>query len=96
MARLWRGDLPLADAFWNWAVIGGLVVNIFTSLAFIVLIANDRPWLAVVAGYAPSLPYNLVVTVGVWRSAARHEGDPRHADLARIVTVVSMIVLSAV
>lgn len=31
---LWRGDLPLADAFWTWTVFGGLIVNIATSIGF--------------------------------------------------------------
>ena len=28
LLRLWRGDLPLATAFWSWAVTGGLLVNL--------------------------------------------------------------------
>jgi hypothetical protein len=58
------------------------------------LIMADRPIAAFVAGYAPSIPYNVIVSVGVWRAAERHVGDPRWADLARIVTAVGMILLS--
>ena len=39
------------------------------------------------------LPFATSV-VGVWRSAARHEGDPGQANLARLVTVVVMLVLT--
>ena len=49
---------------------------------------------ALVAGYALSVPYNIVVTVGVWRSAERYKGGRRWANLARFVTVVGMILLS--
>lgn len=45
-------------------------------------------------GYVLSVPYNVLVTVGVWRSAARYQGEAGHAELARIVTVVLMLVLS--
>jgi hypothetical protein len=92
--RLWQGDVPLADAFWHWAVLGGIVVNVLTSIAFLALIMNDQLVAAFVAGYAISVPYNIVATVGVWRAAGRYEGDRRLADLARMVTVAGMILLS--
>lgn len=94
LVRLWRGELPLADAFWNWAVIGGLVVNIVSSGLFLALMMADQPIAALVAGYAPSLPYNFVATVGVWRSAAHYDGDKQWADAARLVTVVGMVLMS--
>ncbi len=92
--RLWRGEVPLADAFWNWAVLGGVALNITTSLMFFVLISSGWPIAALVVGYAFSVPYNILVAVGVWRSAARYEGPPRLASLARIVTLVGMTLLS--
>jgi hypothetical protein len=94
LARLWTGDLPLDEAFWGWAVAGGLLVNLATSLAFLTLMAADRPFVALVAGYGPSAPYNLVVLVGVWRAAARHTADPSRAQLMRIVTLVAMAVMT--
>jgi len=94
MRRLWKGKLPLAQAFWNWAVVGGIAVNVLTSILFLALIMGDRIVAAFVVGYALSVPYNIVATLGVWRSAARYEGDCRCADLARFVTVAGMILLS--
>ena len=95
LLRLWRGELPLEAAFWHWAVLGGLLVNMATSALFLALIAVDRPALALIAGYAPSLPYNVLVTVAVWRAAGRYPGDRRWADLARLVTAAGMVLLSA-
>lgn len=94
VTRLWRGEMPLAEAFWNWAVFGGLIINLTSSAAFLFLIMADRPLAAAIAGYLFSVPYNLVVVVGVWRAAARYDGEQRWTDLARIVTVVGMVVLS--
>ena len=91
---MWRGELALSDAFWNWAVLGGLAVNVLTSALLLLLIMQDRPIAAFVAGYAPSVPYNVIVSVGVWRSAEHYVGDRRWADLARMVTVIGMILLS--
>ena len=50
LRRLWRGELALADAFWSWAVLGGLAINLATSAALLILIMQDRPILAFIAG----------------------------------------------
>jgi hypothetical protein len=94
LSRLWRGELALGQAFWNWAVFGGLAVNLTTSGLFLVLMMNGHPVAAFIAGYGPSIPYNIVATVGVWRAAGHHRGDPRQADLARAVTIAGMAVLT--
>ena len=94
LRRLWRGELALADAFWNWAVFGGLAINAATTALLFFLIVADRPISALIAGYAFSVPYNVIVSIGVWRSAERYTGERRWADLARIVTIVGMVLLS--
>jgi len=91
---LWSGDLALDEAFWTWTVTAGLLINIATSILFLALILQDRPLAALVAGYAISVPYNVVATVGVWRSAARYAGPSLHADLARIASVILMTALA--
>ncbi len=94
LGRLWHGELALQNAFWNWAVFGGLMVNVVSSALFLFLITADRPISALIVGYAFTVPYNIVVAVGVWRSAERYAGERRLADLARIVTVIGMVLLS--
>jgi hypothetical protein len=94
LRRLWQGNLPLAQAFWTWAVLGGIAVNGLTSILFLVLIMSGWPVTAFIAGYVLSVPYNITVAVGVWRSAGRYQGDRRWADLARVVTVAAMVLLS--
>lgn len=94
LRSLWLGELPLGEAFWTWAIGIGLLVNLTTSALFLALIAVDRPWAALFVGYVLSVPYNAVAVVGVWRSAARYQGHAGHADLARIATVIVMLLLS--
>ncbi|MCS6891835.1 MAG: hypothetical protein RMK64_10235 [Rhodovarius sp.] len=94
LSRLWRGELPLAEAFWGWAVLGGLLVNLSTSIAFLALLSGGQTALAFAVGYLPTLPYNLAAAVGVWRAADRHAGDPRLAQAARIAVVVWMMLLT--
>ena len=94
LRSLWAGELPLAEAFWTWAVLIGLLVNLASSGAFLALMVADQPVAALAVGYGLSVPYNVLATVGVWRSAARHEGEPGQAQLARVVTLVLMVVLT--
>jgi hypothetical protein len=91
---LWSGELPLGEAFWTWAIGVGLLVNLTTSILFLALIGVDRPWAALFVGYVLSVPYNALAVVGVWRSAARYRGPAAHAELARIATVIVMLLLS--
>ena len=94
LRALWSGDLPLGEAFWTYAVTIGVAVNLITTLLFLVLISWDRPVAALFVGYALAVPYNVVALVGVWRSVARYRGERIHAHLARIVTLVGMVLLS--
>lgn len=94
LRALWAGELPLGEAFWTFAIGIGLLVNLASSALFLALITVDRPWSALFVGYVLSVPYNVVALVGVWRSAARYEGERLHADLARIVTLVAMVLFS--
>jgi hypothetical protein len=96
VTRLWRGELPLASAFWNWAVFGAFAVNGTTTLLFLILLMNGLPLAALLAGHVVSVPYNILVAVGVWRSAGRYKGDPRLRTAARVVTVAGMLLLSIV
>jgi hypothetical protein len=94
LRRLWYGELALQNVFWDWAVFGGLIVNVTCSGISLLLILENQPILGFIVGYSFSVPYNIIVLVGVWRSAERFVGERRWADRARIVTVVGMALLS--
>ncbi len=81
MRDLWAGRLPLAEAFWTYNVFWGLLLNIgATIVAFAVLVGckdanqNLAAALSLVLHLLPT-PYNVVVLVGVWRSAG-NAGPP--------------------
>ena len=58
LRALWRGDLPLGEAFWTYAVSLGLVLNLLTTLLFLMLLSWDRPIAALFVGHAFTVPYN--------------------------------------
>ena len=86
--------MPLPIAFWRWAVAGGLAVNLSTSVLFLVLVMQGQVLAAFIVGYACSVPYNILVGVGVWRAAARYPGSRHWADAARAAVAILLTVLS--
>lgn len=92
---LWRGEVSLTEAFWHWAVFWGVLANAVTSALFLVLVLNDMHPALLVPAYLLPLPYNVFVCVAVWRSAAAYGGPAHHAELARWITLLGAILLSA-
>lgn len=85
---LWAGEVPLARAFWSYAMIGGTVLNGASTLLAMALLAMDVPAAVAVIVFALPIPYNLLVLVGVWRSAGAYQGPRLWADLARVAIVI--------
>jgi hypothetical protein len=94
-ARLWRGDVALAHAFWRCGVAYGSLLNLMTTIVAFALLAAGAAIPLVVLAHLLPLPYNVLVVVGVWRSAARYRGDVLWANLAR-VAVIAWAVLATV
>ena len=94
IVEFWRGDLSLGRAFWLWGILGGGFVSLFATLLALMLVAAGAPaWLAVLV-FAAHIPWNLVLLVGVWRSAGRPEVSRAAANVARLVILAWVIVLS--
>jgi hypothetical protein len=91
LRSFWRGEVALGRAFWLWGIVGGGLVNLYVTLLGLALLAAGVPaWLAVLMLVAP-IPWNLVLLVGVWRSA----GQPavaRDIALAARLTILVWIV----
>ncbi len=86
-AALWRGELPLARAFWDGAILYGVPLNLISTFGFLALSSGDNTVLGLAVNLLP-LPYNVVVLVGVWRSARRYEGPPHWAEAAQVAVVI--------
>jgi hypothetical protein len=96
IVEFWRGGLPLGRALWAWGILGGGVISLFATLFALMLVAAGAPaWLAVLVFAAP-IPWNLVLLVGVWRSAGRPEVSRGAANLARMIILAWVVVLSLV
>ena len=94
IVEFWRGGVPLGRAFWLWGILGGAVVSLFSTLFALLLVAAEAPiWVAVLV-FAAHLPWNLVLLVGVWRSAERPEVSRDVASLARLAILAWVVMLS--
>ncbi len=88
LKQLWRGQLPLREAFWRYAITYDLVLNLAATLAALTLILRDAPIVfAVIIHFLP-LPYSLFAATGAWRSADSYEGNPFHATAAKAAIIM--------
>ncbi|MCU0838248.1 MAG: hypothetical protein MUE49_05935 [Rhodospirillales bacterium] len=93
IADMWHGRVPLGRAFWSYAVILGLFINVTASLVSLAVIAADGPAALALAIHFAPLPWIIVTAVGVWRSAGRPEVTPDHGQLARAGVVLWSLLL---
>jgi len=94
-ADLWAGRLPLKDAFWTYAVFWSLLVNISTTLLTLGLVAARAPNWTALATHVIPIPWNLLVLVGVWRSAGHPSVPGPIAWIVRALACAWLLALSA-
>jgi hypothetical protein len=88
LERLWRGQVPLVSAFWDWGILGGLLVHAVSTGLFVwALNAGASDGIKILAWGFP-LPYSFFVLVGVWRSAGAYTGPPWRQTAARWAIVI--------
>jgi hypothetical protein len=85
----WRGEIPLRRALWWDMVCVGTTVNLATGLAALLLIVRDAPTAVGAAVHFSPVPYNLLLVVSVWRSAAKEPGAP--ALTAQLLALVWLV-----
>ncbi len=94
LRSLWLGEMPLARAFWEFAILYGFVLNLLTTIGSLMVFAAKAPDAYGLGLFLLAVPYNLFVMVAVWRSAGRYRGARHWADFARIAVVVWVLAVS--
>lgn len=74
LKALWRGDLPLVRAFWEYAILYGAMLSAVATGAALVAVANGAPGPLALAIHLAPTPYFLVAALGVQRSAGHYQG----------------------
>ena len=88
LRKLWRGDLPLSQAFWEYAIAYGTIANLVATGAAIASATLRLPDIVAVCLFLGPLPYILAAVVGVLRSANKYQGAPQWATTAKIAVIV--------
>lgn len=81
---LWQGYLPLETAFWHYAIFYGLLLNALATALALAFILIDLPIAYAMIVHLLPVPYSVLVTIGVWRSADRYGSQGRFAPVARV------------
>jgi hypothetical protein len=87
LVALWRGNIPLGQAFWEYAVSYGTIANIVATAAAVAAAAISLSDVAIVALFLMPVPYILLAVVGVVRSANRYAGPPHWAVMAKVAVL---------
>jgi hypothetical protein len=85
--RMWRGEEPLALAFWQYGIVFGLAINVAHLYLVWAAISSGASDAAVIAVNLIPWPYNLLAAWGVWRAADRYSGPQLWATGAKLVIV---------
>jgi hypothetical protein len=93
LAALWRGDIPLRQAFWEYAIAYGTIANIVGTGAAIATVAAGLPGALAILLFLMPLPYILTAVVGVVRSADKYRGPPKWATRAKIAVILWGVVM---
>jgi hypothetical protein len=88
LVALWRGEVPLGQAFWGYAIVYGTIINIVATAAAIAAVAAGLPDAVGIGLFLIPVPYILAAVVGVVRSANRYQGPPTWAGVAKVAVVV--------
>ncbi len=88
LTQLWRGELPLREAFWRYLITYDLLLNLGATLAALTVVLAQGPIVFAAIFHLLPLPYSILAAIGAWRSAERFEGSQTLASLAKIVIIV--------
>jgi len=70
----WRGEVPLDRLFWRDMLLVATVISLGSSALALVLLGLKLPLWAVLAVHFLPVPYNIFLSVSVWRTAERAGG----------------------
>jgi hypothetical protein len=83
---LWLGKLPLYIAFWWFGILGTIALGFLFTLIFS---AEDDPSIIEIFLVAiVSIGYQILISIGIWRSADAYQGDKGYAVAARLTVVL--------
>jgi hypothetical protein len=88
LVALWKGNVPLGQAFWGYAIVYGTIANVVATAAAITAVAASLPDALAIGLFLVPIPYILTAVIGVVRSADRYQGPPMWASMGGAAMIV--------
>lgn len=89
--KIWNGELPLYKVYWIYGVLVSVIIRLFVEVSFN-FVSLDYASAFSYFLVAVVVPYQILVSVGVWRSATAYTRNKIWAVLAKIVAVLWVFV----
>ena len=70
----WQGQTPLDHLFWRDMIVIGTAINVASSVAALILLGLKLPLAVVLVVHFAPVPYNIFLTLAVWRIAEKAGG----------------------
>jgi len=86
---IWTGALPLSRLLWFDTLLIGTLVNIVSLVAMLALFVAHAPTALAFTIFLAPIPYNILLFIGVWRSASKEKED--WAFLARAIASIWLV-----
>lgn len=93
--NLWRGDIPLAKAYWLFGVLPGIIFNVAFRYAQGegAILTSQLAALFFLGIVLLFYVYSGFICVAIWRSATKYRGMARYAILAKIAVILGAMAL---
>jgi hypothetical protein len=88
--RIWNGELPLVKIYWVYGVLVGLLLRIFVEVSY-PFVSISHLQLYSYFLIAVLIPYQILISVGIWRSATAYTEVQVWAILAKIAAVIGLL-----
>lgn len=96
IAALWRGEMPLGRAFWEYAILYGLIASAVATAGSLLAVGYGLPGPVAFAIHLLPTPYLLCAALGVERSARNHHGSRFVAQIAPPVAYLWALLMAVV
>ncbi|TIW15350.1 MAG: hypothetical protein E5V81_25005 [Mesorhizobium sp.] len=70
----WRGEAPLDRLFWRDMLLVATILSVASSALALTLLGLKLPLWLVLAVHLLPVPYNIFLTIAVWRTAEKSGG----------------------
>ncbi|AID33071.2 hypothetical protein ACVILI_000437 [Mesorhizobium sp. USDA 4775] len=67
----WQGEVPIDRLFWRDMLLVGTGISIASSVVALILLGLKMPLGLVLAVHFAPVPYNIFLTIAVWRTAEK-------------------------